>query len=74
MERYKQVCKQINEQINPRQDFIDDLKLNLNNRVAQEKMKRKTHLCKVAMIFFTITLISSGAFAMDIGNWLSQIF
>ena len=74
MERYKQVCKQINEQINPSQDFIDDLKLNLNNRVAQEKMKRKTHLCKVAMIFFTITLISSGAFAMDIGNWLSQIF
>lgn len=74
MERYKQVCKQINEQINPSQEFIDDLKLNLNDRVIQEKMKRKANLYKVAMIFFTLTIISSGAFAMDIGNWLSQIF
>ena len=74
MERYKQVCHEIREQINPSDEFIQDLKMNLNNRVAKEKMKRKVYLSKVAMIFCILTFVSTGVFAMNIGDWFSQIF
>ena len=74
MERYKAVCKKINEQIKPSDEFVQSLKDNLAQKVTQEKKQRKSYFTKVAMIFFTITLISSGAFAKDIGNWLSQLF
>ena len=74
MERYKQECKKINEQINPSDEFIQNLKTNLNKKVTEEKMKRKYYFSKVAMIFCTLTLVSTGVFAKDIGNWLAQLF
>lgn len=74
MERYKRECKKISEQIEPSEEFMQNLKSNLNKRVVQEKIKRKQFLSKVAVFFVTVTLVSSGAFAKDIGNWLSQLF
>ena len=37
-------------------------------------MTRRNLLSKVAMIFFALTIVSSGVFAKDIGNWLAQLF
>lgn len=73
MERYKKECQKINEQINPSDEFIQNLKTNLNQKVA-EKEKRRYNLSKVAAIFITLTLVSTGAFAKDIGNWFAKIF
>lgn len=73
MERYKKECQKINEQINPSDEFIQNLKTNLNQKIA-EKEKRRCNLSKVAAIFITLTLVSTGAFAKDIGNWFSKIF
>lgn len=73
MERYKKECQKINEQINPSDEFIQNLKTNLNQKIA-EKEKRRCNLSKVAAIFITLTLVSTGAFAKDIGNWFSRIF
>ena len=73
MERYKKECQKINEQINPSDEFIQNLKTNLNQKVA-EKEKRRYNLSKVAAIFITLTLVSTGVFAKDIGNWFTKIF
>ena len=73
MERYKKECQKINEQINPSDEFIQNLKTNLNQKVA-EKEKRRYNLSKVAAIFITLTLVSTGVFAKDIGNWFAKIF
>lgn len=74
MERYKRECKKISEQIEPSEEFMKNLKSNLNKKIAEEKIKRKQFLSKVAVFFVTVTLVSSGAFAKDIGNWFSQFF
>lgn len=74
MERYKRECKKISEQIEPSEEFMKNLKSNLNKKIAEEKIKRKQFLSKVAVFFITVTLVSSGAFAKDIGNWFSQFF
>ena len=74
MERYKRECKKISEQIEPSEEFMKNLKSNLNKKIAEEKIRRKQFLSKVAVFFITATLVSSGAFAKDIGNWFSQLF
>ena len=74
MDRYKCECKKISEQIEPSEEFMKNLKSNLNKKIAEEKIKRKQFLSKVAVFFITVTLVSSGAFAKDIGNWFSQFF
>ena len=74
MDRYKCECKKISEQIEPSEEFMKNLKSNLNKKIAEEKIKRKQFLSKVAVFFVTVTLVSSGAFAKDIGNWFSQFF
>ena len=42
--------------------------------MQEEKLKRKKMIYKAAMIFVTITLISSGVLAMDIGNLIAKLF
>ncbi len=76
MERYKRICKQINEQINPSDEFIQNLRENLNQKVAEKENKRmhNYNFSKVAMIFCTLMLISSGVFARDIGDWFAKVF
>lgn len=74
MERYKEKCKQISEQIEPREEFMKNLKTNINKKIEERTIKHKYQLSKIAVVFFAVTLVSTGAFGKDFSSWISKIF
>ena len=72
----KKICKEINSQIHPRQEFLDNLKDNVSKKIEEEKnVKRKTYyLPKVAAIFLIVGIVSTSVFGKDIGLLMSKMF
>lgn len=73
---FKKICKEINSQIQPRQEFLDNLYENVSRKIEEDnnKMSKKTYLPKVAVAFLTLGIVSTSVFGKDIGNFMSRMF
>ena len=72
----KKICKEINNQIEPRQDFLNNLKENISQKIDEEKCKKskKSYLPKVAVAFLTVGIVSTSVFGKDIGLLITKMF
>ena len=73
---FKKICKEINNQIEPRQDFLNNLKENISQKIDEEKCKKskKSYLPKVAVAFLTVGIVSTSVFGKDIGLLITKMF
>lgn len=74
---YKEECMKLNSQIKLRPGFKEELKVNIKAKLDERerrKEKIRFYLSKVAVVFLSVTIVTTGVFAKDISAWFSNMF
>lgn len=74
---YKEECMKLNSQIKLRPGFKEELKVNIKAKLDERerrKEKIRFYLSKVAVVFLSVTVVTTGVFAKDISAWFSNMF